>query len=383
MADDLNDTKPPDESTVVADDGAVAELASEPREHFLVVLTGTKRGQRVALGGQALIIGRKPPARLVLPDPRISGRHCSVEIMGDTAIVSDLGSSNGSFVGEARIAAPTALFDGATLRVGDQWLRYEKRVRSEIEAAGELLRDLDAAGEYLRSLLPEPGPLGPLRLDWYYQPCAQLGGDAFGCHALDDQRHAIYLIDVSGHGTPAALHTVSLMNLLRHRALPGTDMAEPARVVAQLNTMFQMESHGGMYFTVWYGVYDAATRRLRYCSAGHPPALLVSADGRQRSELATPNFVAGAMADIAFVDAMADVSPGSRLYLFSDGAYEIETHEGSRWALANFLPLLGAAARGETDAAGEAQQLFHTVSRAARGGTLEDDFSMLVVAFPD
>lgn len=381
MADELNHGNPsPDEGTVVgpeaAADGPPPE--GEAREHFLVVLTGVKRGQRYALGEGELVVGRKPPARLVLPDPLVSARHCGITLAADEVILTDLGSANGSYVDGRRVDRPTRLADGASLRLGDQWLRYEHRARSEVEAAGELLRDLAAAGEYLRSLLPPPGPLGPLGIDWHYQPCAQVGGDAFGCHALDGDAYAFYLIDVSGHGTPAALHTVSLLNLLRHRALPDTDPTDAAAVVARLNALFPMDAHGGMYFTIWYGVWQPATRCLHYCSAGHPPALLLAKDAAPR-DLATPNLVAGALPEATFVADVVTVPRAGRLYLFSDGAYEIVTGEGRRWCLADFLPLLAGASGADPV---PPAQIHARVTAAAAGGVLDDDFSLLAVDFP-
>ena len=57
------------------------------------------------------------------------------------------------------------------------------------------------------------------------------------------------------------------MNVLRQRALPNTDFRDPAQVLHRLNAMFQMESHGGMYFSIWYGVSSrSAVPRLSVTS---------------------------------------------------------------------------------------------------------------------
>lgn len=380
MAGGLNETSPPDEGTVVEPEsaGTTPPLDNPAREHFLVILTGRKQGQRIAVDARGLTIGRKPPAQLVLPESQVSARHCSVSLSGDELVLTDLGSSNGSFVAGQRVGAPTTVRDGACFRLGDQWLRYEYRSRGEIEAAGELLRDLGAAGAYLRSLLPAPGRLRGLELDWCYQPCAEVGGDLFGCHALGNEHDAMYLLDVSGHGTPAALHTAALVSLLRHSAVPGADMLEPAQVVARLNALFPMEAHGDMFFTIWYGVYARTTRRLRFCSAGHPPAILLTADRRTQVPLATPNLIAGAFSDISFRAAGVDVPPGAWLYLFSDGAYETADADGKRRGLADFIPLLSAPPAAASD---EARRLYDAAIRTTAGGTLDDDFSMLVIRF--
>ena len=71
------------------------------------------------------------------------------------------------------------------------------------------------------------------------------------------------------------MHSVTVMNVLRQRALPGVDFANPSEVLASLNTRFQMEHHNGLYFTMWYGVYRIDHRTLTYSSAGHHAAYLL------------------------------------------------------------------------------------------------------------
>ena len=67
---------------------------------------------------------------------------------------------------------------------------------------------------------------------------------------------ALYLIDVSGHGVSAAMHSVSVANILRPKAL-SVDLRDPAAVLESLNEAFPMDAHDDMYFTIWYGVYSA------------------------------------------------------------------------------------------------------------------------------
>ena len=84
-------------------------------------------------------------------------------------------------------------------------------------------------------------------------------------------------MDVCGHGAGAAMHSVAVLNALRTRAL-GLDLHDPAAVLAALNNMFQMDQHGGMYFTMWFGVYNLPTRTIGIPPPGHHPAYLVAAD---------------------------------------------------------------------------------------------------------
>ena len=110
--------------------------------------------------------------------------------------------------------------EGQVLRVGGQLITYERRSRRDIDRAEELDRDLRRASDYVLSLLPEPLTSGLVRAEWRFVPSTQLGGDAFGYYWLDLRTFVFYLVDVSGHGAGSAMHSVSVMNVLRQRAFP-------------------------------------------------------------------------------------------------------------------------------------------------------------------
>ena len=205
------------------------------------------------------------------------------------------------------------------------------------------------------SLLPEPLTSGPVRAEWRFVPSTQLGGDAFGYYWLDPRTFVFYLVDVSGHGAGSAMHSVTVMNVLRQRALPDVDFRNPAAVLTSLNARFPMDSHDGLFFTMWYGVYDAGDRTLRYASAGHHPAYLVAPDRQAAHPLGMSALMIGAFPGYEYKVQQTIVPPDSRLYLFSDGVFEISTKDEQRWDLAHFLPLLHRAgasgrSRGRTAA---------------------------------
>ena len=219
---------------------------------------------------------------------------------------------------------------------------------------------------------------GPLLTDWLYLPSARLGGDAFGYEAIDEHTYLIYLIDVSGHGVGAAMHSLSVLNAIKQRAVSAMDLTAPARVLSRLNVMFPMERHDDQYFTMWYGVYDSRRRSLIYSSAGHHPAFLVPADKRHATPLRTAGTVIGACADATFAAAEVGVPEGSSLYLFSDGVCEILTKD-RHWHLSDFVPLLLQPASPGTS---ECRRLSDAVTAARCSSRRDDDFSMLIVTFP-
>jgi serine phosphatase RsbU (regulator of sigma subunit) len=379
---DFNRQSPVDAPTVVVTTTrpTATAVSRDDWVHYLVVLEGAEQGRRIALGKDPIRLGRREPCELVLADSEVSGLHCQVHIEAGTEAmkVMDLGSTNGTFVDGLRVPGTASGSPGALLQLGRQVLRHEFRPPREAERSDELDRDLETASRYIRSLLPAPIQRGPVRAEWVFQPSAKLGGDALGYFQIDAHRFAGYLIDVSGHGIGAAVHTVSVLNVMRQRALPGVDLSDPAQVLTRLNAMFPMDEHGGLFFTMWYGVYDAPSRTLWFASAGQHPAYLVAADRSSMQPLHTRNPMIGALPDHRFVSAAVDVYPGSLLHVFSDGLFEIDAIDGKPGRLADFAPqLLKPPEPGMT----EPERLQAAARGLSRPGPPEDDVSVLTVTF--
>ena len=371
---------PEERTRVVGDDpGPRAAEAPEDRVHCLVVVEGTEPGRRITLGASAITIGRVAPANLVLPDAEISRAHCRIEPSGDDVLVTDLGSTNGTYIDGRRVHGSAKMTIGAMLRVGRHLLRTELRNRHEVAAAEQIDRDLAAARSYVESLLPARLARGPVRTEWLFEPSARVGGDVLGYYPIDDDHFALYLLDVAGHGAGAALHAASVTNILRNQALPRADMRRPEQVLSGLNALFPMGEHGDMYFTAWYGVYVSATRELRYCSGGHHPGYLVGPERSRTHALRTPNLPVGVRRGYDYRAGEIAVEPGSMLYLFSDGVYEVECADGRRYDLDDFLPLLLAPANQPWP---EPDRLVGEVRRVTGRNTFDDDLTLLVATFP-
>ena len=241
-----------------------------------------------------------------------------------------------------------------------------------------LANDLATAAQYVRSLLPPPQRIGPIDADWRFIPSAELGGDAFGYHSLDEDHIAIYLLDVCGHGVGAALLSVSALNSIRSEALPQTNFHNPGAVLAALNKAFPMERQNDMFFTIWYGVYQISSRTIRWAGGGHPAALLLAPDGGRPAMLESDGPLIGAVDGLEFSSGEARVPAGSRLFLYSDGAFEVSRPDGSMWEFDNFVSTLASGSHGE---GGRLERLLARIREISARNDFQDDFSMLELAF--
>ncbi len=208
-----------------------------------------------------------------------------------------------------------------------------RRRNDDLERANaRMLRSLDLASRMQQSLLPaSPLRVPGLNFAWVYEPCDELGGDILNVFPLGPNHVGLYLLDVSGHGVPAALLSVTLSRILaivpgqpslvEQRGENGLEPRSPRSVVDELNSRFPSAGAYLQYFTLFYAVLDVPRRRMTYISAGHPPSLYVPAQGEPRF-LNDCGFAVGWFPDAEYVECTLDLHDGDRLYLYSDGCTE-------------------------------------------------------------
>jgi len=140
-----------------------------------------------------------------------------------------------------------------------------------------------------------------------------------------------------------------------------------------------MERQNNLLFTIWYGVFDRATRRLTYASGGHPPAVLMTGDSSNAlQQLSTGGRVLGCDPATEFRSESCTVQPGSRLYVFSDGAYEIPRTDGRTAQLPDLLQQLDQPVSTGGSKLDDLVKWARTIGGQA---PLEDDMSILEVEF--
>jgi sigma-B regulation protein RsbU (phosphoserine phosphatase) len=224
-----------------------------------------------------------------------------------------------------------------------------KTLNQQLQGAYQgIRRDLQAAAAMQLRLLPKKIEIHKgISLDWLMIPSSFLAGDMLNYFMVDDRHLVFYLLDVSGHGVPAALLSVTLNRVLLpepgspilRASEPGMPpgIASPPEVVSELNRRFQ--SQDDQYFTIVYGIFDTGTREARFCQAGHPAPLHMSAGGVIRA-VGEPGFPVGLWPSMDYQEYSVRLAPGDRLVIYSDGITECRNPDGASYSEANLNKIL-------------------------------------------
>lgn len=220
--------------------------------------------------------------------------------------------------------------------------------RELLEKQRRLDEDLKAAAVIQSSLLPTRTPyFRNVAVVWRFQPCDLIGGDIFNVLQLDEQHLGIYMVDVSGHGVPGAMVTVSVSQTLqpergylkRSRSdFPYYEIVSPVEVCSALDRDYPIERFE-KHFTIVYAVLDTKDGHLKYCSAGHPPPILLRADGRVEL-LDRIGTIIGLGGIVPFEEDERRLTAGDRLVFYTDGVVECQNEEGELYGQDRFLSLL-------------------------------------------
>lgn len=285
---------------------------------------------------------------------------------------------------------PVASDDGElTHYVGVQSdITERKRVEEELAQANQRMsRSLEAAAAIQRSLLPVCMPEVPgVEFAWAFEPCYELAGDSLDVFRIDDEHLALYVLDVVGHGVPAALLSVTLAQILsfarRHSRLPGGGsfadgrlLSSPKAAVERLNQLFPMRAESRQYFTLFFGVLHLPSMTLRYVTAGHPAPLVSPQDGPCRY-LPVGGFPVGMAKQPEYQEREVRLRPGDRLYVYTDGLLEAADADGREFGAER----LGEEIRQGRDLPLAASvETLETTAKGWAGGRLGDDLSILAL----
>jgi sigma-B regulation protein RsbU (phosphoserine phosphatase) len=290
-------------------------------------------------------------------------------------------------------------FDREELRVrllaGERIVNLERalhRQNAELRDANDRIKSgLQAAARVQQSMLPKQNIITPrVRTAWKYVPTDELAGDAIGLHLIDDRFVIAYVLDVSGHGVPAALLAVSAMHsmeptnpvasLLRVANGTGGELGtvqRPARVAAELNQRFRAGENDGRYLTMILAVLDTHTGRVHLASAGHPVPFIL----RGGESVPVPDvggFPIAIVDGAEYEEIVVQLNPGDRLCLFSDGLIEQFDPAGNE-QFGNDRILNSLASRNAIPAEKAVSEVVKDLAAWAGSECFMDDLSLVIV----
>ena len=192
--------------------------------------------------------------------------------------------------------------------------RYQDRMEDELRAAQSMQLDLLPGPQDIDAIVrPRGGSLTA-----FYRASHMLGGDLWQVFPVDARRFGVFMVDLSGHGVSAAINAFRV-NMIT--AGLSAERGDPAQWLAALNRKLVPILPVEHFATAFYAVIDPGAGRLHYAAAGAPPPLVLR-EGGEWETLTGGGLILGCLADAAYETHAIDLSPGDRLFAYSDALCE-------------------------------------------------------------
>ena len=258
--------------------------------------------------------------------------------------------------------------------------RVVENVNNEMAKLDE---ELQSAAVVQRDFLPASMPgIGEISVAALWRPTSYVSGDFYDVREIDERHLGVFLADAAGHGVPSAMMTMILARAFECAFAEHPD--DPARVMEAINRDFHREQAGITRFaTGVYAVVDCEVGEIRYCSAGHPPPLILDETALRVLDTERGGGLLGIFPDERYEVMVEPLRAGEAFLIHSDGfeqAFPLPTAGPNELdrptnAYLNVFKSLGEA--------GDPEALVDRLTRVieARRGSLHpsDDLTLLCV----
>ncbi|MBR5107092.1 MAG: SpoIIE family protein phosphatase [Bacteroidales bacterium] len=255
--------------------------------------------------------------------------------------------------------------------------RYVDELKETTAQNASIERELSVARSIQMSMLPTTWPPFPDRndLDIYgsVAPAKAVGGDLFDFRIRDEKLY-FCIGDVSGKGIPAALVMTVISSMFR--TLSASEDS-PRRIMSAINASISAQNENLMFVTLFVGTLDLSTGVLQYTNAGHNAPIVISA-GEARLMPVDANIPVGIMADWSYSQQETTLSPGTILFLYTDGLTEATRSDGELFQEDRVLVQLSGH-DANTAATHIVADMTQAVNRFIGDAEQSDDLTMLVL----
>ena len=255
----------------------------------------------------------------------------------------------------------------AQVEEGKRILRLQKDLEERNQKLGEsheklrqaysvIKKDLEAGARIQSSLIPQAASIiCGIRFDSLFMPSTFVAGDIYNYFRLDEHCIGFYVLDVAGHGIPAAMLSVTLSRVLSpentedsplKQYLPSPEppyyrLINPAMVVEALNKRFQADPETMQYFTMIYGMMDTRDGKTVITLAGHPLPILIK-KGQAATPIGTGGYPVGMLSDVEYEEEQISFQKGDRMFLYSDGITECTNERREQFSAQRLMRFLEA-----------------------------------------
>ncbi len=201
--------------------------------------------------------------------------------------------------------------------------------------------ELSIATQIQANMLPGIFPAFPDKpeFDIYatMNPAKEVGGDFYDFFMVDDRHLAVVMADVSGKGVPAALFMVIGKTLIKDHTQPGRDLGD---VFTEVNDLLCESNSEGLFITAFEGVLDLVSGEFTFVNAGHEIPFICKKDGSYEPYKIRAGFVLAGMEGIRYKCGTMQLSPGDRLFQYTDGVTEATDKDGRLYGMGRLGEIL-------------------------------------------
>ena len=258
-------------------------------------------------------------------------------------------------------------------------IRYIDELQETTATKASIESELKVASAIQTSMLPRVFPPFPERkdIDLYASmiPAKEVGGDLFDFF-LRDEKLFFCIGDVSGKGAPAAMLMAVTHSLFRAASAHESD---PSVIMRSINETVCLDNDANMFVTLFLGVLDLPSGRLRYCNAGHDSPLVY------HSQLSTldcmPNLPIGVLSEMKYATQECSLEPDTTLFLYTDGLTEAMNAEYEEFTRDRVVPLVESCGKQGMSPRQILDTVLQGVHAFVKDADQSDDLTMLSLRY--
>lgn len=254
---------------------------------------------------------------------------------------------------------------------------YEQKDMSEREA--KVNADLNLAAKIQASMLPGMSAVSgrdEIKIAASMNTAREVGGDFYDFFFIDDDHLCLTVADVSGKGIPAAMFMMSSKSILESKALAGKT---PVEIISETNNTICMNNKERMFVTIWLGILEISTGKIRAVNAGHEYPALMTAGGSFTIFKDPHGFVVGGRKNMKYTEYEMTLQPGSKIFIYTDGVPEANDKDQNMFGCDRMTDALNLAKDKEPDEV--LAQVKRSVGEFISGAEQFDDLTMLCLEY--